>query len=147
MSACWSTSDFYINAKHFIQLVILTPGLSRPSLAAHVRESGLALVNHPHKIGPPPKQPRQFKSNGLLPFTTCGPLSVPSRQMEDGSMVTVLSSLVLLFIFSSSTRKLVTSLAPRNSLVAGSFARPPFPGALSQYRVSTPIRYGWYCGR
>ena len=64
---------------------------SRPSLAAHGRESGLPLVNHLSNIGSPPKLPRQFEHQGLLPFTICDPLSVPSLRMEDGPTVTFLS--------------------------------------------------------
>ena len=76
---------------------------SRPSPAAHGRESGLLLVDHLRNIGSPPMLPRQFENQGLLPFTICDPLSVPSLRMEDGSMVTFLSSYVLSLLLSSST--------------------------------------------
>ena len=93
LSFFWLTSNFYINAEHFIQLVILTPGL-----ILVLPESGLPLVNHPHNIGSPPNNHVHSRTMVSCPSRPCDLLPVPSWQMEDGSTVTVLFSLVLSFL-------------------------------------------------
>ena len=118
---------------------------SRPSLAAHGRESGLPLVNHLRNIGSPPKLPRQFENQGLLPFTICGPLSVPSLRMEDGSMVTFLSYYVLSLLVSSSTSESDGLLSsPQRVLRCGILCSPVF-SLCSSPCISPPVsltRYG-----
>ena len=134
--------------EHFIQLDPLTWPLSRPRLAADVREYGLCwLITCPTLAFP---QLHQFGNNGLL----CSPpvtlyLSRLGRWWTDQwSLISLLS--FSLFVSPRALRRLADYLAPRNAfLVAGSFARPPSSCVSFQYlpsRVSAPIRYGWYCG-
>ena len=112
---------------------------SRPSLAAHGRESGLPLVNHLRNFGSPPKLPRQFENQGLLPFTICGPLSVPSLRMEDGSMVTFLSHYVLSLLLSSSTSESDGLLSsPQRVLRCGILCSPVF-SLCSSPCISPPV--------
>ena len=73
--------------------MILTPGL-----ILVLPESGLPLVNHPHNIGSPPNNHVHSRTMVSCPSRPCDLLSVPSWQMEDGSTVTVLFSLVLSFL-------------------------------------------------
>ena len=107
---------------------ILVPAMlpSRPGLAAQYENV------EPSYIGLSPATPLD-REQWLLIFHTCDPLSVPSLQMVDGSLVTVLA-FVLSYSLSSSTSEpggLLSS--PQRvrtaSLVAGSFARPPSPCA------------------
>ena len=112
---------------------------SRPSLAAHGRESGLPLVNHLRNIGSPPKLPRQFENQGLLPFTICDPLSVPSLRMEDGSMVTFLSYYVLSLLLSSSTSESDGLLSsPQRVLRCGILCSPSVPPGSRLSRFKPP---------
>ena len=118
---------------------------SRPSLVAHGRESGLPLVNHLRNIGSPPKLPRQFENQGLLSFTICDPLSVPSLRMEDGSMVTFLSYYVLSLLLSSSTSESDGLLSsPQRVIRCGILCSPVF-SLCSSPCISPPVsltRYG-----
>ena len=113
------------------------------------------LVSQPSYIGLSPATPSD-REQWLLIFHTCDPSSVPSLQMVDGSLVTVLASLVLSYSLSSSTSEpggLLSSpqRVPRCGLLCSSaFSLCSFPSiSLSQYlpsRVSASIRYGWCCG-
>ena len=116
---------------------------SRPSLAAHGRESGLPLVNYLRNIGSPPKLPRQFENQGLLPFTICDPLSVPSLRMEDRSMVTFLSCYALLLSSSTSESDGLLS-SPQRVFCCGILCSPVF-SLCSSPCISPPVsltRYG-----
>ena len=85
-------------------------------------------------------------------FHTCDPLSVPSRQMVNGSTVTYLASLVLSFLFSSNTsaRGLLSSLQTRPSwrtlllvrLLLVLLATELVHNGL----LSSRLLYGYYCG-
>ena len=112
---------------------------SRPSLAAHGRESGLPLVDHLRNIGSPPKLPRQFENQGLLPFTICDPLSVPSLRMEDGSMVTLLSSYVLSLLLSSSTSESDGQLSSPQRVLRGGILCSPVFSSCSSPCISPPV--------
>ena len=105
------------------------------------------LVDHLHYIGLSPATP-SIREQWPLVFHTCDPLSVPSWQMTDGSMVTVLASLMLSFFLLEHFGGWRTVPATRPSLRAPLLVRLLLV-LLSQYlpsRVSAPIRYGWYCG-
>ena len=86
------------------------------------------LINGPN-IGLSPATPSN-REQWLLIFHTCDPLSVPSLQMVDGSMVTVLASLVLSYSLSSSTSETGGLLSsPQCVPRCGLLARPPSPCA------------------
>ena len=76
--------------------------LSRPRLAADVREYGLRWLINCSTLAFS-QQLHQLGSPGFYVPHNRDPLSVPSWQVVDGSVVTFLASLVLSFFFSSST--------------------------------------------
>ena len=118
-------------------------------LASRLTDENPACSQSPAHIGSPPKLPRQFENQGLLPFTICGPLSVPSLRMEDGSMVTFLSHYVLSLLLSSSTSESDGLLSsPQRILRCGILCSPVFSLCLKgglRLTLSSPSIEGFFC--
>ena len=115
----------------------MPPTLSRPRLAADVRECGLPLIVHLSHFGLPPLH--QFATNGgMVSYYNRDPSSVPSLQMVDGSKVTFLTLSLSPFFSFEYLGARRPALDPALSAVAGSFV------SLSCF--FSLIRDGLYCG-
>ena len=114
-----------------------------PSLAAHVREPGLPLVDHPHNIGSPPNNHVHSRTMVSCPSrpVTFYPSHLGRWRTDQWSLFSFLS---FSHSFSSSTRRLVASLAPSISPpvsplrygMVGTVAGDGAPRSLSVFRSS-----------